>query len=177
MNLEDWLIVAKIGKAVGLMGECKLYSSSDFNEPFSDGSILHLDQNRSLTIQHFNTNREVVKFKEINSREDVQKLTNKLLYMSKEKSLELCELSKNQYFWFDIIGAIVKEDDLVLGEVVDIERIVDNDYLVLKTDIKLIEKKLPKRFYVPYIDRYILEFDKQMKILYSQGAYDILEAS
>ena len=69
------------------------------------------------------------------------------------------------------------QGDLVLGVVDDIQRMVDTDYLVVKTDEKLVEEGFSKSFLLPYIDRYILNADIEAKKIYTKDAKDILEAS
>ncbi len=66
---------------------------------------------------------------------------------------------------------------MVLGKVDEIDRIVNTDYLIVRTDAKLVEKGLSKKFYIPYIPKYIDHFDEVSKTVLTEGAYDILEAS
>jgi len=72
---------------------------------------------------------------------------------------------------------VVKQDDEVLGVIEDIQRMADTDYLAIKTDKMLVEAGLSKSFLLPYIDRYVLNADTEEKIVYTQDAKDILEAS
>ena len=53
----------------------------------------------------------------------------------------------------------------------------DTDYLSIKTDDVLVESGLSKNFLLPYIDRYVIKADTDEKIVYTQDAKDILEAS
>jgi 16S rRNA processing protein RimM len=71
----------------------------------------------------------------------------------------------------------VFEEEMPLGTVVEVERILDNDYLKIKTDEALVEKKLPKTFLIPYLDNFVKEVDVENKTIHVSGAYDILEAS
>ncbi len=178
MNLDDFLLVAKIGKAIGLKGECKIHSLSDFSEPFQKGSVLHLENGTTLTVEYFKADRSTIKFQEIHSREEIKSLTNSHLYMGIDESRELCCLREGEYFWFDLIGAKVIEEGNALGKVIDIERMAGSDYLLVESSEALQKRGLAKRFYIPYIqDRYILAFDQKSAILYTAGALEILEAS
>ena len=84
---------------------------------------------------------------------------------------------EGEHFWFDIIGCSVKQGDEVLGEVTDIQRMADTDYLLVKTDEKLVKEDLSKTFLLPYIDRYVLTVGLDEKTVYTKDAKDILAAS
>jgi 16S rRNA processing protein RimM len=177
MNSDEKLEVAKIGKVVGLAGEVKLHLHTDFIEQFKEGANFFLNDGTTITIESYNPNRSLVKFYNYNVREDSAKLTNKNLFVTIEKSREVCELDDNEYFWFDVIGSSVVDDGVILGEVKDIERIVDTDYLTVKTSREFTKKDLPKKFLIPYIDRYIKEFDKDAKKIITIDAFGLLETS
>jgi len=178
MNNNNALIqVAKIGRLVGLNGELKLNIHSDFPEQFHQNAIFSTDKNFKLEINIFNKTRKTVSFKGYANREDAAILVNINLFSTKENSRKECVLKKGEYFWFDMIGSILKDEATILGYVSDIERIGANDYLVIKTTEDLVEKNLSKLFYVPYIDRYIVKFDIDEKIIYSKDTLGILENS
>ena len=178
MNDNDaYIQVAKIGRLVGLYGELKLNINSDFPEQFHQNAIFYTDKNNKLEINTFNKTRKTVSFKGYASREDAARLVNLNLFSTKENSKKECILKKDEYFWFDVIGSTLKDETTILGSVSDIERIGANDYLVIKTAKDLVEKKLPKLFYVPYIDRYIIKFDIDEKVIYSKDTFGILENS
>ena len=71
----------------------------------------------------------------------------------------------------------VKEQSTLLGKVQEIQRIADVDYLVVQTDASLIEKKLSKSFYIPFIERYILDVDKALEEVHVKDALALLENS
>ncbi len=178
MNNNNALIqVAKIGRLVGLNGELKLNIHCDFPEQFHQNAIFLTDKNFKLEINTFNKTRKTVSFKGYNSREDAAKLVNINLLTTKEDSAKECALEEGEYFWFDMMGSILKDKMTILGHVSDIQRVGANDYLVIKTTQELVEKNLPEFFYVPYIDRYIIKFDKEEKIIYSKDTFGILENS
>jgi len=177
MNRTSLLHVAKIGRAVGVSGELKLHISSDFKEQFCSGAVFFLDSGKEITIERFNERSSIIKFKEFNSREDAKTLTNKNLFTTIQKSREFCNLESGQYFWFDIIGSKLYDNDRYIGDIIDIERIADIDYLIVKSDNSFTKSGLAKRFMVPYIDRYILKFDLENKTLLTVDTLDLLEAS
>lgn len=176
-NNDELLQVAKIGRLVGLKGELKLNIHCDFPEQFHKNASFITDKNFDLEIDGFNVNKNTVSFKGYASREAAAKLVNINLFATKENSYKECNLGDDEFFWFDIIGSVLKEEDIILGVVKDIQRIGQTDYLVIKTDEKLLTKNLPDLFFVPYIDRYILAFDKETKTIKSRDAMGILENS
>ena len=168
--------VAKLGKAVGLYGEMKFHLKSDFPEQFSVGAVF--DSKRGeLEIEMYNPERDLIKFKGVNSVEAAKKLTNVDLFTTEEKTRQDIKLDEGQYFWFDIVGSKVLEGELLLGTVEEIERLGATDYLKMKTDESLISKKMPNSFLIPYLDNFVLEVSTEDKVIKVQGAFDILEAS
>ena len=177
MKSNEQIHIATIGKCVGLRGDLKLHLHTDFPEQFKSGTTFVTDRKQQLTIHAYNPQTSLVQFVGYGDRTSASKLTNQKLFTTVEKSKAECGLKEGEYFWFDLIGAFVQEGDLRLGEVTEIDRIVHTDYLIVKTDSALVEKGLPKKFYIPYIPKYVDRFDEQSKTVLTHGAYDILEAS
>lgn len=175
-NLKNRFQVAKLGKAVGLHGEMKLHVKTDFPEQFKTGAVFE-SKRGELEIEVYNPQRDLVKFKGIDSVEAAKKLTNIDLFTTEEKTRQDIKLEKGQFFWFDIIGNSVYEGELLLGRVAEIERLGATDYLKLETDKDLVSKKMPSSFLIPYLDNFVLEVDTEAKLIRVQGGFDILEAS
>ena len=173
----DRIYIAKLGKTVGLKGQQKLIIDTDFPEQFKKNTKLTTDKNQELIIETYNTTSNVVKFIGIDTIEDAKKLTNRQLFVSTEDTRDSCKLGNKQFFWFDMMDCVVKENDEILGKIVDIQRMPLSDYLMIETDKKLIEKGFSNSFLIPYLDTYILSVDIENKIILAQDAKDILEAS
>jgi 16S rRNA processing protein RimM len=174
---SDKLQIATIGKVVGLWGELKLHLQSDFDEQFKTASRFLLSNGDVIEIENYNSAKSLVKFAGYNIREDAQKLTNQKLFTTVEETRESCQLKEGEFFWFDVIGSTVYDNDTLLGIVDEIERIGVVDYLIVKTSKELLEKELTKKFYIPYIDIYIKSFDKESKTIETEGGLLLLEAS
>jgi len=168
--------VAKLGKAVGVHGEMKFHLKTDFPEQFTPG-LSFKTKRGELVIESYNPERDLIKFKGINSVEDAKKLTNLDLFVSEEQTRESIKLEEGQFFWFDLVNLEVYEGDLLLGKVSEVERLGVTDYLKLETDKNLVSKKMPNSFLIPYLDNFVLEVDTEAKIIKVQGGFDILEAS
>ena len=176
LNQNSKFQVAKLGKAVGLHGEMKFHIKCDFPEQFKAGALFE-SKRGELEIESYNPERELIKFKGVDSMEDAKKLTNLDIFTTEEKTRQEITLEEGQYFWFDIVGSSVYEGDLLLGKVTEIERLGATDYLKLDTDKALVSKKMPNSFLIPYLDNFVLAVDTKAKQIKVQGGFDILQAS
>ncbi len=177
MDNEEFLEVAKLGKTVGLRGDLKIHFLSDFPEQFKKGAVFHASNSRKLHVENFDKKRSLIRFEGFVTPEDSQKLVNTVLLCTKEQTVKNCTLKKDEYFWFDIVGLDVYEDDLKLGKVSEIERIANVDYLLIKSDVDLVKKGLAKTFLIPYVDRYIIDTYLNEKRIHVKDALGILEQS
>ena len=173
---NDTSLIAQIGRTIGLWGDLKFHIHTDFPEQFKAGKTYKTDRG-DLTIAEMNTKRGTIRFQGYESIDSAKKLTNVKIYADITQTKDNCDLEEGQHFWFDIIGCQVKQDDEILGVVEEIQRMADTDYLSIKTDDVLVESGLSKNFLLPYIDRYVIKADTDEKIVYTQDAKDILEAS
>ena len=171
--MKNKIPIAKIGKSHGIKGWQKLHFLTDFPEQFKPGREFSSDK-INLTIEKIDTKRKLVKFKGIDTPEDAKKLTNRMLYTTEEETRENVKLKKDEYFWFDIIGCEVFEDNKKLGIVKEIER-ADEDYLVINTDENLIKEGYPKRFLINF-KRNVEDVDVENKKITANSALDILES-
>ncbi len=177
MKLEPKRVrVAKLGKVVGLKGEIKLYIDSDFLEQFEAGEVLHLKDGTPLQIEYYNPQREIVKFEAFSQREEVAHLVNADLYSSVEQTRELCRLEEGEFFWFDLEGLKVYDQEKLLGSVKSVERIANQDYLLVETAKALVEQELAKTFYIPYVDAYIKSVDLDAGEICTENGYLLVES-
>lgn len=173
---NDNSLIAQIGRTIGLWGDLKFYIHTDFPEQFTVGKTYKSNRG-DLTIADINHARGTILFRGYESVDAAKKLTNAKIFADQHQTRENCELDEGQYFWFDVIGCSVKQDNEVLGRVDDIQRMADTDYLSIKTEKHLVDAGLSKNFLLPYIERYIIKVDTDEKIVYTKDAKDILEAS
>ncbi|HEX5623933.1 MAG TPA: ribosome maturation factor RimM [Sulfuricurvum sp.] len=178
-NLPDPTLihVATLGRTVGLKGDMKLNLFTDFPEQFAKNTTFTLENGSTITILNYNPDRELVHILGYDTPEAAKALTNAKLFTTYEATRERCNLAEGEHFWFDLIGLHVFEGDLALGTVLEIERIGPLDYLLVKTDSLLVNKDLPATFLIPYIDRFVLNADIEMKKIMVEGGLDLLEAS
>ena len=174
---KELLHIATIGKVVGLKGDMKLHIKSDFPEQFISGNSFLLNKKETITLSDVNHERGLVKIKGYTTPEDARKFTNAKLYTTYEETRKNCHLEDGEYFWFDIEGCDIYEDGKLLGNVSEIDRLLDNNYLKIKTDEQLVSNGYSKSFLLPYNDNYISTTNVKDKKITVIGGMDILEAS
>jgi 16S rRNA processing protein RimM len=173
---KDNALIAQIGRTIGLWGDLKFHLHTDFPEQFQIGNTYKSNRG-DLSIADINHKRGTIRFVGYESIDSAKKLTNVKIFADEIQTRENCDLKKGQYFWFDIIGCDVKQENEILGKVTDIQRMGDTDYLAIKTDKSLVDVGMTKSFLLPYIERYVTDADIEAKIVYTKDAKDILEAS
>lgn len=146
------MLVAKLGRTVGVQGFVRLHNISDFPEQFECGASFFDKNSRVLKIKA--RNAQSVLFEGFESLESAKTLVNLELFQSVEKSRASCKLGDDEFFYFDIIGLEVLENGLLLGVVKDILP-AGNDLLLIKSDESLVKKGFASEFYLPYVDFYI----------------------
>ena len=169
-------LIAQFGRAVGLKGELKLNLHTDFPEQFIKGRVLTTSRG-NVEIEHYNNKRNLIKLVGIDTPEDAKKLTNVKIYSTAEETKKYCNLKDGEFFWFELIGCEIVENDEVLGTVKEIQRLPQSDYLIVDTDSNLIKNGYAKSFLIPYIPEFIVSVDAENRKIYSKNAKDILEAS
>lgn len=174
---EQLLHIATIGKTVGFRGELKLHIFTDFLEQFKKNSSFYINNQDILTIEKVDLNRSLIKFMGYDDMQKAQKLVNKDLFTTIERTRVECHLADGEYFWFDLIGCVISENGEVLGSVLEVDRIAGVNYLFIQTSKELVDSGFVKKFLIPNIKPFIISVDIDSKSIISSGAKDILEAS
>ena len=139
---NDLVLVAKLGRTIGIKGFVRLHNLSDFPEQFKRGASFFDENGREFIIKE--CSGDSVLFEGFEGIEKAKNLVNLSLFQSIEQSRESCKLGKDEFFYFDIIGLKVLENGVLLGIVKDIIEAGVNHLLLIATDEKLVvaEKKL-----------------------------------
>lgn len=172
------IIVAKCGRSIGLKGEINLIIYTDFLEIFSKGNVFKCGETL-LTLESFNKIKGSAKFKEISNIDLAKELNSHLLYSSRELTREHCELKNNEFFWFDIVGLKIFDNDELIGEVGDIQRFGNVDYLAINVESNINKKYnlKAKSFLIPYIERYIIDTNLALNRILVRDSIPLLEES
>ncbi len=156
----DFLQVGKIVNTHALQGEVKVVSNSDFKEDrFKKGSTLVIDFNGEYVEVVVATHRvhkgaDLLKFKHLNSINDVEKYKGCALLVSTD---DLEELEENEFYYFEIIGCeVVTTDGEKIGEISEILETGANDVWVVK-------RQGQKDALIPYIEDVVKDVDIDTK--------------
>ncbi|WP_057490282.1 ribosome maturation factor RimM [Streptococcus orisasini] len=149
--------VGKIVNTQGLQGEVRVLSVTDFaDERFKKGSCLALfdkQDNFVMTVEiashRKHKNFDIVKFKGLYHINDVEKYRDFTLKVAKE---DLTDLEDGEFYYHEIIGLEVYENDILLGKVKEILQPGANDVWV-------VQRKGKRDLLLPYIPSVILNVD------------------
>lgn len=127
-------VVGQVLKPQGIKGEIKVKYISPDPKRFKTLKKIFVKKEKleSYLIESVRISDKFVFLKlfGINNREDSESLRGCDLLIEKEN---LVKLLPNEYFVHDLIGCqIVTEDEIILGEVIDISQISSNDIYVVK---------------------------------------------
>ncbi len=156
----EFLTVGKIVNTHALQGEVKVVSNSDFKEErFEKGSVLYIDFEGELievTIAAHRVHKgsDLLKFKNMNSINDVEKYKGSELLVSMD---DISELDDNEFYYFEIIGCTVKT---TTGEVVgEISEIIETG----ANDVWTVKRQGQKDALIPYIEQIVKSVDIENK--------------
>lgn len=128
--MQDKLQVGIIASTHGLKGEVKVYPTTDDSARFQDLKevILETDGKEMLLgiegVKFFKK-FVILKFKSINTIEEVEKYKGNSLYVTRENAVKL---EQNEYFIADLIGLqVVDEEENKLGILRDVIQTGAND--------------------------------------------------
>ena len=170
--MEDLFQVGAITSTHGVRGEVKVYPTTDDVRRFKKLKEVLLDTGKEmLTLEvesvKFFKQFVILKFKGIDSLNDVEKYRSKNLFVTRENAIKL---RKDEYFIADLIGLCVYTDeDVLFGELTDVIQTGANDVYVVKMEDG-------KEVLFPAIKECILSVDmenRQMKVHVMDGLLDL----
>ncbi|MDM7864034.1 ribosome maturation factor RimM [Staphylococcus borealis] len=154
--------VGQIVNTHGIKGEVKVKSNSDFTETrFQPGEVLTVKHNNNeiqLTVTSYRVHKGfyMLKFKDINNINEVEQYKGDFLYQ--ERDHEDIELAENEFYYSDIIGCTVFDDEETpIGRVINIFETGANDVWVVKGD---------KEYLIPYIADVVKAIDIENKTIH-----------
>ena len=153
--MEQMLRVGVITSTHGVRGEVKIFPTTDDAARFKHLKHVFLDTGKEqipLEIQNvkFFKNMVILKFKEFDNINDVEKYRSKDLLVSREDAVELEE---DEYFIADLIGLkVITDQGEVLGVLKDVLETGAND-------VYLVSGPLDRELMIPAIKDCILRVD------------------
>lgn len=174
--MKDYLVIGKIGGAHGVRGEVKIIPLTDDVRRFSSlKECLILDEQervketKEVEKARVDDTRTLVKFKGIDDRDEVGKLTGFYIAVSREDAVKL---PAGRYFIADLIGLKVVDDER--GELGTIKDIINSG----ASDIIIVKRKGKNELLIPYLNAIVYEVDitsGTMKVKLPEGLYEIYE--
>ena len=138
MKDDRYIKIGKLGASYGIRGWIKVLSYTEFGINILDYQPWFLSRDdkewRQIEIEdgRLHNQRIIVKFANINTPEDVAKLTNYSIYIDRS---QLPIIKKDEYYWTDLEGlTVINKDGSVLGTVIYLIATGSNDVLVVKGD-------------------------------------------
>lgn len=159
----DWIPFAKVTKTHGLRGELKLYPFMTNLELCQEGRHIWLGEDESRTarfqVQSLRGSHAspIIKFDKCDSIEAAKVLCGLTIFVQKK---ELKKLPKGVYYWFEITGLkVYDEQGQFHGTVMEIIETGSNDVYVVK--------KGEKEILLPAIEWIVKSIDlKQKKLVF-----------
>ena len=152
-NMNEKLIVGKIGAPHGIKGEIKVFPLTDDPTRFEALKKVYVKskdgyEEFKISSVKYSGSHLILKLKEINNRNDADRLKHEYLEISKEDGIPLEE---DEYYIVDLIGLDVYEEERKLGVLKDIISTGGTDLYEIQTEEKTI--------LVPAVSQYILNID------------------
>lgn len=159
--MEDLLQVGIITTTHGVNGEVKVFPTTDDPARFKKLKQVILDTGRekiSLTVTQvrFFKNLVILKFKDYDNINDVEKWKSKGLYVTRENAVK-CE--EGEYFIADLVGmSVVSDEGEALGELSEVLSTGANDVYV-------VTKAGERDLLLPAIRECILSIDLDARVM------------
>ena len=161
----NYFNVGKIVNTQGLQGEMRVLSVTDFaEERFKKGNRLALFDKKDQFVMDVEIashrkvkNFDIIKFKGMYHINDIEKYRDFSLKVAEE---DLSDLEDGEFYYHEIIGLEVYENDVLLGTIKEILQPGANDVWVVK-------RKGKRDLLLPYIPPVVLGIDIE------QGRVDV----
>lgn len=128
---EELLAVGRIARAHGIRGEVSIEPLSEVEARFEPGSILHLEDGRSLTVAAARRHQQrlLVRFEEVADRNAAEALRGSVLVVPVEQAPP----APDEGFWIhQVVGLeVVTEDGRSLGRIREVQGNPANDLWVV----------------------------------------------
>lgn len=159
--MEQLLRVGVISNTHGIRGEVKVFPTTDDASRFEQLKEVILDTGKEQMTLHiagvkYFKQFVILKFKEYNNINDIERYKGKDLYVTRENAVPLEE---DEYYIADLLGCkVVTDDGKDFGILKDVMETGANDVYVVKT-------KEHGEVLLPYIDDCILNIDIENKVI------------
>ena len=162
--MEQFLRVGVISNTHGIRGEVKVFPTTDDPTRFKKLKTVILDTGREqmtldITGVKFFKQFVILKFKQFDNINDIERYKGKDLLITREQALPLEE---DEYYIVDLVGCtVITDEGETLGELTDVITTGANDVYVVET-------KEGKEVLLPYTKECILNIDIEKKEILAQ---------
>ncbi len=177
--MNEKVEVAKVGRKVGLKGYNRLNLYSDFPEFITPGRTFQALRGRTHTevvVADFDPDRMQIRFEGVHTPEEAARMTNLVLITTAEESRQAIALEEGEYFWFDVIGMAVYEQEQLLGQVRDLDDTAGG-MVTVAVDGALTRQGYTKEVIFPWQPHFIEGVDvpqKRLRVCHVKALLDAL---
>lgn len=171
MNIDACFQLGYIVKTHGIKGQVVAFFDVDYPEDYEDLESVFLDQEGRLVpffidaMEPQQKGRFIIRFEDITTVEQAEKLRNTALYLPLN---ELPELEEGQFYFHDVIGyKVVDEQHGELGTVKDFYDMPQQQLMAMEY--------LNQEMLIPVMDETMLRADHQAKVLHVSLPEGLLE--
>lgn len=145
-NNMNYIKVGDVVNTHGIIGELKIIrtGAEEFNRDinyFIEKTKVIIEKSR------FHKNSFIVKLKNYDNINDVIKFKGKSIYISDEDLIDL----EDEYYYIDLIGMDVFENDKLIGKLINIDSYKANDVYTVRAE--------DRDILIPAVDEFILNID------------------
>lgn len=150
--MEDYTIVGKVTNTHGLKGELKVFPLTDDMERFDYLKRAYIGENKikvNLERVRYHKNLAIIKFKEYNDINEVEKFKENYIYVDDEEKVIL---PKDHFFIYDLIDSQVFDmESNLIGTLINVLKGPSNDVYVVKDMDK------DKEYLIPAVKEFVIE--------------------
>jgi len=169
LNKDKLIPIGSLVKHHGLKGELKAFLYNEDSETLVKGLPIWIETDNNFISYHLENvrgskNNLIIKFKNINSRENSQFLVKKEIYVSRSDFPDLDE----GFYLNDIIGfKVINDANLEYGYLKDILVLTGNEVLVIDCN--------GKEVLLPNVEEFVKLFDFDKKIIVVSNVEEFFE--
>lgn len=161
--MNEMIYIGKTVSTFGIKGELKVISDFEkCDKAYKIGNkVLINNIEHVISGIRYHKNYILLEIDNLKNINDILKYVGFNIYI---KRVDL-HLEKNEFLYKDLINSdVIDEDGSNLGKIIEIE---SGTSLLIKVNGS-------KKFYIPYVDEYIIKFDLNNKKLYTKNAKDLI---
>jgi len=163
--MKEFFEIGKIVNVHGIKGEVKIYPYTNNVDLFSNLKYLIFNNKENKIIStRMHKNMILVLFENVTNRNEAEKLVNVSVFIKRE---DATPLEEGAHYIRDLIGCIIYENNIILGEMVDIIETGSNDVYVVQSE--------KREILIPALKSVVKKIDiknKKIDVILPEGLID-----